>query len=151
VATRGRSGKGRRSADAPSGGTEAVVILSTAPTKAVADRIAGVLVRERLAACVNVVGGLASFYRWKGKIMKDAEALCIVKTRRHLVAPLSARLTELHPYDVPEVIALPVMGGARPYLQWLLEETRARGRPVEKRRRPGASSRSSGSKRGRKR
>jgi periplasmic divalent cation tolerance protein len=130
VAAKGGSERARRVSRGVSGGGDAVVILSTAPTRAAADRIASVLVREQLAACVNVVPGLTSFYRWKGKLMRDAEVLCIVKTRRRLLGRLSARLTELHPYDVPEVIALPVTGGARPYLKWLMEETRAQGRPA---------------------
>ena len=102
----------------------ALLVLSTAPDRATAERIAGALIEERLAACVNIVPGVSSIYRWKGKIERDAEVLCLIKTRASLLTKLSRRLTALHPYDVPEVIALPISGGAKPYLKWLMDQTK---------------------------
>ena len=111
---------GRPASDKRAG---ALLVLSTAPDRATAERIAGTLVEERLAACVNIVPGVTSVYRWKGKIERDAEVLCLIKTRGSLLAKLSRRLTALHPYDVPEVIALRISGGAPPYLKWLMDQT----------------------------
>ena len=100
------------------------MVFSTAPDRATAERIAHALVEERLAACVNVLPGVTSIYRWKEKIERDAEVLCVIKTRASLLARLSRRLSDLHPYDVPEVVGVRIAGGARPYLEWLLEQTR---------------------------
>ena len=101
----------------------ALVVLSTAPDRATAARIARALVEERLAACVNIVPGVTSIYRWKGKVERDSEVLCVIKTRASLLARLSRRLEALHPYDVPEVVALKVSGGAKAYLEWIDEQT----------------------------
>ena len=103
--------------------TSAVVVLSTAGSTEEAERIATALVEERLAACVNLVPGLTSIYRWQGAVERASEVLLVVKTRRSLTTRLVARLTELHSYDVPEAIVLPIDAGARPYLAWLLGET----------------------------
>ncbi len=100
-----------------------VLVLSTAPDVVTGERIASALVEERLAACVNVVPGLASIYRWKGSVERASEVLCIVKTRRPLLVRLARRLAALHPYEVPEMLVVPVGGGARSYLAWLREET----------------------------
>ena len=104
-----------------------VVVLSTASSRAEGDRLANVLVAERLAACVNLVAPITSVYRWKNAIERAEEVLLVIKTRRDLLAPLGARLATLHSYDVPELLALPVVAGARRYLAWLLSATR-RGR-----------------------
>ena len=102
-----------------------VLVLSTAPDVVTGERIASALVEERLAACVNVVPGLASIYRWRGRIERDNEVLCIVKTRRPLLVRVARRLAALHPYEVPEMLVLPVRGGARSYVTWLREETQS--------------------------
>lgn len=99
------------------------VVLTTCPDAATAEGIARALVEERLAACGNVVPGVTSIYRWQGRIETAGECLLILKTAAGRLAGLSARLTELHPYDVPEVLALPVEAGAPAYLRWVLEET----------------------------
>lgn len=104
--------------------TEAMVVLVTAPTPDRAAEIARALVEERLAACGNVVPGLRSIYRWEGKVQDDAEALLLLKTTRDRFEALRERILALHPYDVPEVIALPVEAGSAPYLAWLASETR---------------------------
>ena len=100
-----------------------VVVLVTAPTAEVATTIAHAVVGEKLAACVNIVPGLRSIYAWQGKLCDDTEVLCIVKTRRALFSALRDRVTALHPYEVPEIIALPISDGSAPYLAWLQHET----------------------------
>ncbi len=115
--------------------TSAAVVLSTAGSTEEAERIATALVAERLAACVNLVPGLTSIYRWQGAVERASEVLLIIKTRRSLTTRLIARLGALHSYDVPEAIVLPIDAGARPYLAWLLGETAppkkaARRRPL---------------------
>jgi periplasmic divalent cation tolerance protein len=102
----------------------AVVVLVTCPTADRAAEIARALVEERLAACGNVVPGLRSIYRWEGKIQDDAEALLVLKTTRERFEALRDRVLALHPYQVPEVIALPIEAGSAAYLAWIAAETR---------------------------
>jgi periplasmic divalent cation tolerance protein len=104
--------------------TDVEVVLVTAPDAAVGQRLARALVEERLAACVNVVPGVHSVYRFEGKIHEDPEVLLVVKTRTERAAPLEARVRELHPYDMPEVLRVPLAGGSPPYLEWVREGTR---------------------------
>lgn len=104
--------------------TDALVVLVTAPTPDRAAEIARALVEERLAACGNVVPGLRSVYRWEGKVQEDAEALLVLKTTRARFEALRERVLALHPYEVPEVIALPVEAGSARYLEWIAAETR---------------------------
>jgi periplasmic divalent cation tolerance protein len=99
--------------------TEALIVLVTVPNAETADKLAEALVGERLAACVNIVDGVRSIYRWQGAVERDDELLCIVKSTRGAFERLRARIVELHPYDVPEVIALPIEHGHAPYLAWL--------------------------------
>jgi periplasmic divalent cation tolerance protein len=99
--------------------TDQIVVLSTCATEADAERLARALVEARLAACVNVVPGVRSFYHWKGEIQSGVEYLLIMKTSRELFPALSAEVTKLHPYEVPELLALPVVDGAKDYLDWL--------------------------------
>ena len=103
--------------------TDALVVLVTAPTAEKAAEIARVVVEERLAACGNVVPGLRSIYRWEGRIQDDAEALLVLKTTRARFDALRDRVLALHPYEVPEVIALPVEAGSARYLAWIGAET----------------------------
>lgn len=104
--------------------TELCVVLINAPPVE-AHRIARALVERRLAACVNVVPGVASFYVWQGQLTEDAESTLLVKTRRSLVASIAEAMKALHPYTVPEVVALPLLGGeGNPeYVAWVLENT----------------------------
>lgn len=97
----------------------ALVVLSTFPDAEKAAQVARVLVDERLAACVNLVASVRSIYRWQGAVHDDAEVLLIAKTRAALVSALGDRVRALHPYELPEVIALPVATGSEPYLEWL--------------------------------
>jgi periplasmic divalent cation tolerance protein len=99
--------------------TDAIVVLVTAPSAETAAAVARVLVEEGLAACGSVVPGLRSIYRWEGKVHDDAEALLVLKTERRMLEALKARLPALHPYQVPELLALPVEGGLAPYLEWI--------------------------------
>ena len=103
--------------------SEFVVVLMTAPDADVAGSIAHTLVEERLVACVNILPGLRSLYHWQGKLCDDAEVLCLMKTRLDLFAPLQKRIASLHPYEVPETIALPLVAGSASYLGWLSQET----------------------------
>ncbi len=103
-----------------------LVVLCIAPaTDGTAGRLARGLVEKRLAACVNIVPGLRSLYRWKGEVQDDAEVQLIIKTTAARYEQLESWLSDNHPYDVPEIIALPIAGGAKPYLDWLEEQTRA--------------------------
>jgi periplasmic divalent cation tolerance protein len=103
--------------------TFGLVVLVTAPSAERAAEIARALVEERLAACGNVVPGLRSIYRWEGKIEDEPEALLVLKTTRGRFDALRARVLALHPYQVPEVLALPVEAGSAPYLAWIAAET----------------------------
>ena len=99
--------------------TDKIVVFSTCATQADAERVAHALVAARLAACVNVAPGIRSFYHWKGEIESAAEFLLIIKTSRELFPALSAEVAKLHPYEVPELLAVPVVDGAANYLDWL--------------------------------
>jgi periplasmic divalent cation tolerance protein len=98
------------------------VALSTAPDADTAARIARALVEERLAACVNLVPAVRSIYRWQGRIEDEAEVLLVIKTRSERVEALAERLRALHPYELPELVALPVTAGLAPYLDWVAAE-----------------------------
>ena len=101
-----------------------IVAFVTSPDRKTSEALASALVEERIAACVNIVPGLVSVYRWEGKINKDPEELLIIKTRAGLFETLARRVKELHPYDVPEVVSLPIVEGANDYLGWLADSTR---------------------------
>ena len=98
------------------------VVLVTAPPRR-APALARALVRRRLAACVNLVPGVRSVYRWKGRVEEARETLLVAKTSAARVPALLAAIAELHPYEVPEGIALPVVAGLAPYLRWIADET----------------------------
>lgn len=98
---------------------EALVVLVTAPSTEVAAGLARDLVEKRLAACANLVPGVRSIYAWEGEVCDDSEVLLVIKTRPEALEALRARVVEQHPYDVPEVLALPVAGGHAPYLEWI--------------------------------
>ena len=103
--------------------TDFVVVLITAPNEDNAAKMANDLVASRLAACVNIIRNIRSIYRWQGKIEDEDEVLMLVKTRKELFNDLQKRIRELHPYSVPEIIALPIIEGFEGYLGWLKEET----------------------------
>jgi len=103
---------------------DALLALCTCPDAETADRIARTLVEERLAACVNRLPGVVSTYRWNDAIAVDEEVLLVIKTRRDRYAELQARVVALHPYELPEVIAIEIGDGYAPYLAWIDRETR---------------------------
>lgn len=97
------------------------IALTTLPSREEGERLAGTLVEERLAACVNVLGPVASLYRWEGKVARDEEVLLLIKTTAAGVEPLKTRLLGLHPYDTPEFLAFEVGAGAPGYLAWVVD------------------------------
>ncbi|MGH9384060.1 MAG: divalent-cation tolerance protein CutA [Vicinamibacterales bacterium] len=100
---------------------EFAVVLTTLPLDSDAGALAESLVGERLAACVNILPPMESIYRWKGGVEKGSERQLVIKTTANRVAALQQRLRELHPYDVPEMLVLPVSTGSDAYLAWLRE------------------------------
>ena len=104
--------------------TDKIVVLTTCALESDAERIARALVDGRLAACVNVVPGVRSFYHWKGETQSSQEYLLVVKTSRDLFGALRAEMERIHPYEVPELLALPVVAGAEDYLSWLQSNLR---------------------------
>jgi periplasmic divalent cation tolerance protein len=103
--------------------SEYIVILVTASSEKEAETIAEDLVRSRLVACANLIKGIRSIYRWEGNVQKDDEVLLVMKGRSSGFGRIEKRVRELHSYDVPEVVALPVLKGSPPYLEWLSAET----------------------------
>lgn len=99
-----------------------VVVLITTGSKEEADRIANALVAELMAACVNVIPGVTSVYRWQGEVQRAQEWLLVAKSRIEALNNLISRVKALHSYDVPEIIALPVTGGSDTYLRWIDNE-----------------------------
>ena len=95
------------------------IVLTTVPDRRSGRRIARHLVREKLAACVSTGGFFHSVYRWKGKLEAARETLLIIKTSRRLFSKLEKALKARHPYELPEIIALPVTGGSAEYLRWI--------------------------------
>lgn len=106
-------------------GMTALVVYSTCPDAECADRLARALVGERLAACVNALPGVRSTYRWQDRIEQSDEVLLMIKTSADRLEALTARLRQLHPYELPEVVAVEVRDGLDAYLAWLTEQTRA--------------------------
>lgn len=102
-----------------------IVVLCTAPDVSTAERLARGLVEARLAACVNAISGVKSFYRWEGNVEADDEIQLVIKTRAERFDDLVGWLSDNHPYDVPEVIALPAERVAEAYSKWVIEEVSA--------------------------
>jgi periplasmic divalent cation tolerance protein len=100
------------------------LVLSTFGDPGAAAAIARTLVEERLAACVNIQGGVRSVYRWQDRVQEDDETLLMVKTTATRLADLTDRLQALHPYELPEIVAVPVTAGSKPYLDWVGGECR---------------------------
>ena len=97
------------------------IALTTLANRAAGERLAATLVEERLAACVNILGPVASIYRWEGRVERDEEFLLFIKTTRAGIAPLQTRVLELHPYDTPEFLAFEVGAGSSGYLDWVAQ------------------------------
>jgi periplasmic divalent cation tolerance protein len=105
--------------------SNALVVLVTAPDSETASRLGRALVDEGLAACVNILPGVRSIYRWQGAVHDEPEVLCLIKSRRDLYPALRDRLTDLHPYQVPEIIGFTPTEGNAPYLRWVFDTTRS--------------------------
>jgi len=111
--------------------TDAVFIYITAPDRETAVTIGRALVEARLAACANVIDGMASIYWWQGALEEAREAVLVLKTRAAKVGALTEEVKALHPYDCPCVVALPIVGGNADYLDWIEAETETIGRGGE--------------------
>jgi periplasmic divalent cation tolerance protein len=109
--------------------SERLLVLTTVARAEDAERIAEALVEKRLAACVNVLPGVRSIYRWKGAVERDEERLLVVKTRAERFEALREAIVALHPYEVPEVVAMPIEAGSAAYLRWLDESVGEGGVP----------------------
>ncbi|HEX2093777.1 MAG TPA: divalent-cation tolerance protein CutA [Longimicrobiaceae bacterium] len=99
------------------------IVLTTVPDLDTGERIVRQLVEERLIACGNLVPGVASIYRWKGEVQHEGEVLVVMKTRSATLERLFRRAGELHPYEVPELLSIPVGAGLPAYCEWVVEET----------------------------
>jgi len=99
---------------------EAIVVFISAPNKEEASRLAEMLVEKRLAGCVQILAGVESVYRWQGQIEREEEVLLIAKTLTGRFDELSREVTALHSYETPEIVALPIVSGSGPYLDWLM-------------------------------
>ena len=100
-----------------------LIVLCTVPDQSSAEQIAGALVDERLAACVNILPGVTSVYSWQGKRETDREVVLIIKTRQGVYQNLEQRIVALHPYELPEIVAVPLVEGLAGYLGWIDEMT----------------------------
>jgi periplasmic divalent cation tolerance protein len=103
---------------------QSILVMTNVPNSSVAARLGRHLVEQKLAACVNQLPGVKSVYRWQGEIEEADEVTLLIKTTQSRYTELEAAIKSLHPYDVPEVIALPIVAGLPSYLQWIVEETR---------------------------
>jgi periplasmic divalent cation tolerance protein len=102
--------------------TDKIVVLTTCDSEEQAERIARSLLEKRLAACVNILPKARSIYRWKGAVEEAQELVLLIKSRRDIFEPLRAELSKIHSYEVPEVIALPIVDGSAEYLAWIDRE-----------------------------
>ncbi len=100
-----------------------IVILCTVPNQETAGKVAQTLVEGKLAACVNIISGIVSVYHWKAELCRDNEFLCIIKSKESNFSKIEAAIRSIHPYEVPEVIALPIIQGHAPYLAWIHDVT----------------------------
>jgi periplasmic divalent cation tolerance protein len=107
--------------------SDAVVVLTTVPSPELGEEIGRALIDAGLAACVNVLPPMVSIYRWKGVVQRDSECQLVVKTIRARVDAVHAKIGELHPYDLPEILVLPVEGGDPAYLAWVAAQSSGPG------------------------
>jgi periplasmic divalent cation tolerance protein len=99
--------------------TKYIQVITTTENKTDAEKIAEILVEKKLAGCVQIIGPISSIYWWEGKIEKANEWLCLIKTTRVMYADLESAIRKIHPYKVPEILAMPVVAGSKDYLRWL--------------------------------
>jgi len=100
-----------------------ILIIITVPDAKSANKISAMLVEQRLAACVNTITGVTSLYRWEGELNSDEELILLVKTASDNFDKISMAVKSIHPYDLPEIIAVPVVAGFSPYLKWVKDES----------------------------
>lgn len=103
---------------------EFLLVLCTCPTRSVAAAITTALLEQELAACVNRLPGIKSSYRWKGQVEEDEELLLMIKTTRDHLPEVERAIGQLHPYELPEVIGVPISAGSQPYLDWIRSSTK---------------------------
>ena len=108
--------------EAPSSAKYLTLFVTAPPDKA--PDLARTLVQERLVACANIISGVRSIYAWHGDVSDESESLMVMKTRASLLEAVRHRVVQLHPYEVPEIIALPIVGGHAPYMKWIDDSTR---------------------------
>lgn len=101
-----------------------ILVFSTCPSTEVAEKIAAALIEDRLAACVHVSSAVTSFYRWEGKIQREPEVQLVIKTQESRFDDLCQKIRQLHPYEIPEILSIPIVSGLEAYLAWLNQETR---------------------------
>ncbi|MDH4321789.1 MAG: divalent-cation tolerance protein CutA [Desulfobulbaceae bacterium] len=104
--------------------TDCIQVMTTVEEREQAEQIAEMLLAAKLAACVQVVGPVISHFYWQGKNEKSTEYLCLIKSRRHLYGEIEAAIRKVHPYEVPEILAVPVVAGSAAYLDWLARSIR---------------------------
>lgn len=104
---------------------EYIQVITTTANKEDAARIAGVLLEKRLTACVQILGPMTSIYRWKGKLEQAEEWQCLIKSRPDLFEEIEKNIKTIHPYETPEIIAVPIVKGSADYRQWLCDELQA--------------------------
>ncbi len=107
--------------------SEAIIVMVTCGSGPEAEEISNQLLKERLVACVNIAGRIRSLFHWRGAVARESESLLLMKTTRERFEDLSRRIKELHSYEVPEVIAMPVIVGNPDYLDWIRESTEPKG------------------------
>ena len=101
----------------------ALLVLTNLPDRAAAEKLAAALIRKRVAACVNILAPCRSVYRWKGEVQQDEEHPMLIKTTSERYAALEAEIRKSHPYELPEIVAVPIERGLPAYLAWVAEET----------------------------
>jgi periplasmic divalent cation tolerance protein len=105
--------------------TDYIQVMTTVEKKSDAEKIAKYLVEEKIAACVQILGPVQSYFHWQGKLDRADEYLCLIKSRDDLFHDLEAAIKSMHPYEVPEIIALPIKRGSADYLSWMAAELEA--------------------------
>lgn len=105
--------------------TKFIAVITTVPKKETAEKIAAQLLNKKLAGCVQIIGPIKSSYWWKGRIEQAQEWFCVIKSREDLFEDLKSAIEKIHPYQVPEILAVPVLKGNHSYLEWLESELKS--------------------------
>jgi periplasmic divalent cation tolerance protein len=105
--------------------TQYIQVFTTLENRKDAEILAKTLVEKRLAACIQIIGPLMSYFQWQGKLESSQEYLCLIKSREDLYPELEAAIKSLHPYEIPEILAMPVIKGGKEYLNWLNQELKS--------------------------